>query len=49
MSGKQIDPNAGSNKYVNIAFELIMKVGILFLVIFLCFKLLKPFMGMMIW
>lgn len=49
MSGKQIDPNAGSNKYVNIAFELIMKVGILFLVIFLCFKLLKPFLGMLIW
>jgi len=38
-----------NNKHVNIAIDLILKVGTLFLVIFLCFKILKPFLGMLLW
>jgi predicted PurR-regulated permease PerM len=49
MPGKQNDTNSGSNKHVNIAIDLILKVGTLFLVIFLCFKILKPFLGMLLW
>ena len=41
--------NKGSNNYVNIAIDLILKVGALFLVVFLCFKILKPFLGMLLW
>jgi len=41
--------NKGSNDYVNIAIDLILKVGALFLVVFLCFKILKPFLGMLLW
>ena len=38
-----------NNRYVDIAIDLIIKVGALFLVIFLCFKILKPFLGMLLW
>ena len=41
--------NKDNNKHVNIAIDLILKVGTLFLVIFLCFKILQPFLGMLIW
>lgn len=37
------------NKHVNIAIDLILKVGALFLVVFLCFRILKPFLGMLLW
>lgn len=39
----------GNNRHVNIAIDLILKVGILFLVLFLCFKILKPFLGLLLW
>jgi predicted PurR-regulated permease PerM len=41
--------NQGNKRYVNIAIDLILKVGTLFLVVFLCFKILKPFLGMLLW
>ena len=49
MPGKTSDSNTGSNSQVNIAIDLILKVGTLLLVIFLCFKILKPFLGMLLW
>jgi len=41
--------NKDNNKHVNIAIDLILKVGALFLVVFLCFKILQPFLGMLLW
>ncbi len=41
--------NQNNKQYVNIAIDLILKVGALFLVVFLCFKILKPFLGMLLW
>jgi len=35
--------------YVKIAIDLILKVGLLFLVIFFCFKILNPFIGILVW
>ena len=49
MAGKLNNPESGSSKHVNIAFDLILKVGAVFLVILLCFKILKPFLGMLLW
>ncbi len=49
MTNKTNSPDNQSNNYVNIAIELILKVGTLFLVVFLCFKILKPFLGMLLW
>lgn len=52
MTNKLDSPNGPdnqSNKYVNITIDLILKVGTFFLVIFLCFKILKPFLGMLLW
>lgn len=34
---------------VNIAVELILKIGALFLVIFLCFRIIKPFLSILLW
>ena len=49
MTNKTSSPDNQSNNYVNIATDLILKVGTLFLVVFLCFKILKPFLGMLLW
>ncbi len=49
MTNKPNRPDNQSNNYVNIAVDLILKVGTLFLVIFLCFLILKPFLGMLLW
>ena len=49
MTNKTNSTENQSKNYVNIAIDLILKVGILFLVILLCFKILKPFLGMLIW
>jgi len=49
MTNKPDRPDNLGSKYVNIAFDLILKMGTLFLVILLCFKILKPFLGMLIW
>lgn len=39
----------GSKNYINIAIDLILKLGSLFLLIFLCFKILKPFLSILLW
>ena len=49
MTNKPDRPDNLGSKHVNIAFDLILKMGTLFLVILLCFKILKPFLGMLIW
>ena len=49
MTNKTNSTDNQSNNYVNIAIDLILKVGILFLVVFLCFIILKPFLGMLLW
>ena len=45
MTNKTNSTENQSKNYVNIAIDLILKVGILFLVILLCFKILKPFLN----
>ena len=42
-------PEQADRKYASIAIDLILKVGTFFLVIYLCFRILKPFLGMLIW
>jgi len=49
MTNKTNSTDNQNNNYVNIAIDLILKVGALFLVIFLCFLILKPFLGMLLW
>jgi len=49
MAKKLNNPDKQGNNYVNIAIDLILKVGSLFLVIFLCLKILKPFISILIW
>jgi predicted PurR-regulated permease PerM len=49
MTNKTKGTDNQSNNYVNITIDLILKVGALFLVVFLCFKILKPFLGMLLW
>jgi len=49
MAGKLNIPEKQDNNYINIAIDLILKVGSLFLVIFLCFKILNPFFSILIW
>lgn len=38
-----------NTQYVKIAIDLILKVGALFLVVWLCFRILQPFLGMLLW
>ncbi len=49
MTNKTNSTDNQSKNYVNIAIDLILKVGTLFLVIYLCFKILQPFLGMLLW
>ncbi len=49
MDGKPVPGQGGNNNYVNTAIDLILKVGTLLLVIFLCFKILKPFLSILLW
>ena len=49
MTSKPSPPDNQNNNYVNIAIDLLLKVGALFLVVFLCYKILKPFLGMLLW
>ena len=48
MPGKLNESN-GNKTRVNIAIDLIFKVGTLLLVAYLCFRILKPFLGMLLW
>lgn len=41
--------NKDKNGHINIAIDLILKVGALFLIIYLCIRILKPFLGMLLW
>ena len=49
MAGTSKPNGSGSNNHVNLAIDLILKVGTLALVIFLCFRILKPFLSMLLW
>ena len=49
MASKINIPENRENNYVNVAIDLILKVGTLLLVIFLCFKILKPFLSILLW
>ena len=49
MDGNKNLPEGENNRYVNIAIDLILKVGALAIVVYLCFKILNPFLSMLIW
>ena len=49
MSSHKKLPGKGNNHYVDIAIDLILKVGALVLVVFLCFQILKPFLSTLLW
>ncbi|MEN8156167.1 MAG: AI-2E family transporter [Bacteroidota bacterium] len=49
MTSKPDLPNNGNSNYVNVAIDLILKVGTLFLVIYLCLRILKPFLSILLW
>lgn len=49
MNKTKSPENKDNSKYVNIAIDLILKVGALFLVVYLCIRILKPFLGMLLW
>jgi predicted PurR-regulated permease PerM len=42
-------PGTDNSRYVQIAVDLILKVGTLILMVYLCFRILKPFLSMLIW
>lgn len=41
--------NPKSNNYVNIAIDLILKIGALALVFYICLRILQPFLSMLLW
>ena len=49
MAGDTRAGGNGNNQYVNIAIDMILKIGTLALVVFLCFRILKPFLSMLLW
>jgi len=49
MSGNDQKSGSLNTNYVKIAIDLILKVGSLFLVVFLCVKILNPFLSMLVW
>jgi predicted PurR-regulated permease PerM len=49
MASDRKNPENGKSNYVNIAIDLILKVGMLALVIYLCFRILKPFLSLLLW
>lgn len=49
MASKINSPEKEGPSYVDIAIDLILKVGTLALVIFLCFRILKPFLSILLW
>jgi len=49
MVSKLKSPENGSKNYTNIAIDLILKLGTLFLIVFLCFKILRPFLSILLW
>ncbi len=49
MSAKSNLPEKEGPRYVDIAIDLILKVGTLALVVYLCFRILKPFLSILLW
>ncbi len=49
MADQQPRSAAHRDNYVQIAIDLILKVGSLFLLVFLCVKVLHPFLSMLVW
>jgi len=49
MAGKPNEPDNGNRTYVNTVIDILLRVGALALVIYLCFRILKPFLGMLLW
>jgi predicted PurR-regulated permease PerM len=49
MSGNEKLTGTPETNYVKIAIDLILKVGSLFLVVYLCIKILNPFLSMLVW
>ncbi len=49
MAGTLKPNGKGNSNYVNVAIDLILKVGTFALVIYLCFRILKPFLSMLLW
>ncbi len=49
MAGTLKSTEKGKNDIVNIAIDLLLKIGALFLVIFLCFRIVKPFLSILLW
>jgi predicted PurR-regulated permease PerM len=49
MNGNTQNSGSSGINYVRIAIDLILKVGSLFLVVYLCIKILNPFLSMLVW
>jgi predicted PurR-regulated permease PerM len=49
MAAKTSPPDKENPRYVDIAIDLILKVGTLALMVFLCFRILKPFLSILLW
>jgi predicted PurR-regulated permease PerM len=43
------NPESRNTKYLQIAIELILKIGSLFLVVYLCYRILAPFLSILLW
>jgi len=42
-------PGESDNNYLRIAIDLVLKIGILILVIYLCYRILSPFISIIVW
>jgi len=49
MTGKGNPQKNGKNQTISLVIDILLRVGALALVIFLCFRILKPFLGMLLW
>ncbi len=49
MAKKSDIPAKEQNSIVNTTINILLKVGMLFLVIFLCFMIVRPFLGILLW
>ncbi len=49
MTDKLDKPEKKQENLINTTVDLLLKVGLLFLVIFLCFKIVRPFLSILLW
>ncbi len=49
MASQEGPSGQNGQHYVKIAIDLILKIGSLFLVVYLCFRILQPFISILIW